>query len=295
VSGAFPALLFSSSDPAPFGGSATCADATSVGDTHLTTFKGLYYDFQASGDFVLAQNGSDFQVQTRQASGAPTWPNASVNKAVAIQMGKTRVALYIEPTRLIIDGATNNLADGRSILLPSGVQVTRRGNLYIISSENGDRVRAELDGTWMNVSVGLGRAPLAEPRGLLGNPAGNARALATSRGAVLIEPVSFNDLYHTYADSWRVQPAESLFNQQTTIRPGIPERTFVAKDLDPQVSAKSLAACNAAGITAPDLLEACTLDHAVLNDNAALKVFVHAPAPLHVLRPTSLAVKAAIK
>jgi subtilase family serine protease len=28
---------------------------TSLGDTHLTTFNGLFYDFQASGDFVLAQ------------------------------------------------------------------------------------------------------------------------------------------------------------------------------------------------------------------------------------------------
>src|SRR5208337_2790706 len=111
--------------PAAPGAPATCADATSVGDTHLTTFDGLYYDFQASGDFVLAQDGPEFVVQARQASGAPTWPNASVNKAVATQMGKTRVALYIEPTRLVIDGAANNLADGKSIELPTGVQVTR--------------------------------------------------------------------------------------------------------------------------------------------------------------------------
>jgi hypothetical protein len=108
----------------------------------LTTFDGLYYDFQASGDFVLAQGGSDFVVQTRQASGAPTWPNAAVNKAVATQMGKTRVAVYIEPTRLVVDGVANELADSKTILLPTGVQISRHGNLYVISSENGDSVRA---------------------------------------------------------------------------------------------------------------------------------------------------------
>ena len=51
---------------------ASCAPATGIGDTHLTTFNGLLYDFQASGDFILADSGPDFIVQTRQVSGAPT-------------------------------------------------------------------------------------------------------------------------------------------------------------------------------------------------------------------------------
>lgn len=283
--GALPALVFSESNPAPSGAAATCADATSVGDTHLTTFDGLYYDFQASGDFVLAQDGSDFVVQTRQASGAPTWPNASVNKAVATQMGKTRVAIYIEPTRLVIDGAANDLADGKSILLPTGVQISRHGNLYVISSESGDRVRATLNSTWIDVNVGLGHAPLTEMRGLLGNPKGNAEALETSDGVVLKEPVSFTDLYHTYADSWRVQPRDSLFSVETTIRPGIPDKPFFASNLDPKASAKARAACKAAGITVPDLLESCTLDTTVLNDKTAAKVFVHARPPRVVIKP----------
>jgi hypothetical protein len=127
-----PALVFRQSNVA---GSvaATCAGAVSIGDTHLTTFDGLYYDFQASGDFLLAQDGPDFVVQARQASGAPTWPNASVNKAVATRMGATRVAIYIEPTRLDIDGASTALADGAAILRPTGVQISRKGNVYTAS------------------------------------------------------------------------------------------------------------------------------------------------------------------
>jgi hypothetical protein len=289
VTGTMPALLFWQSYPAPAGAVATCADATSVGDTHLTTFDGLYYDFQAYGDFVLAQDGPDFVVHARQASGAPMWPDASVNKAVATKMGKTRVAIYVEPTRLLIDGVANNLADGKTILMPTGVQVTRHGNLYLISSANGDRVRAMLNSSttmsWIDVTVGLGRAPLSEARGLLGNPKGNAQVLETSHGVVLKEPVSFTDLYHTYADSWRVRPNESLFTEETTIKPGIPGKPFFASDLDPKVSARARAACKAAGIKVQELLEACTLDTTVLEGETPVKVFVHARAPIHVMRP----------
>jgi hypothetical protein len=63
-----PALVFSESNPAPAGPAADCSDAVSLGDTHLTTFGGLLYDFQATGDFLLAETGPEFLVQTRQAS-----------------------------------------------------------------------------------------------------------------------------------------------------------------------------------------------------------------------------------
>jgi hypothetical protein len=95
--GPAPAIVSRQSN-AP-GTMASCQAAKGLGDTHLTTFDGLLYDFQAAGDFILAETGPDFVVQTRQVSGAPTWPNASVNKAVATRMGKTRVAVCL-PNRL---------------------------------------------------------------------------------------------------------------------------------------------------------------------------------------------------
>jgi len=233
---------------------------------------------------VLA-SAPGFQVQARQASGAPTWPNASVNKAVAVQMGNTRVALYIEPTRLVIDGQAKNLDDGKTIEMPDGVQVRRQGNLYVISSERGDSVRATLNSTWMDLAVGLGHTPQAQARGLLGTPNENAQALVTSSGNVLRMPVSFNDLYHPFADGWRVQANQSLFSEATTIRAGIPSQLFTTQHLTPQDRAHALAICKANHITTPALLDACTLDTAVLNDEAAARVFVRTPAPRIVLKP----------
>lgn len=261
----------------------TCAGAVTVGDTHLTRFDGLYYDFQASGDFVLAQDGHDFIVQARQASGAPTWPNASVNKAIAAQFGKTRVAVYIEPARLVIDGVPTDLADGKTTLLPTGVQISRLGNVYTISSESGDQVRATLNSTWIDAAVGLGFSPRPNVRGLLGNPLGNARELVTSAGVVLKAPILFQDLYGSYAESWRVPPRESLFTGET--RFGIPAKAFYSTDLTREQAAHARAACEAAGIKNRTLLDSCILDTTVLHDDTAVKVFVDMPPPRHVIKP----------
>lgn len=277
----WPSIVFTQNNTTATG--ASCDNADSIGDTHLKTFAGTYYDFQASGDFVLAEDGPDFQVQARQASGAPTWPNASLNKAIAVQMGKTRMAVYVEPDRLVVDGRTENLADGKHLEFPDGVQILRRGNMYIITSANGNRVETVLNGVYIDTHIGLGH--VAQARGLLGNPRRNINQLVTSRGVVLPEPVAFTDLYHTYADSWRVQPNQSLFTETTTIRAGIPSKLFFATHLDPREFNRARAICTAQHITNKTLLNACTLDTAVFNDKAAARVFTTTRPPLHVVKP----------
>lgn len=279
-----PSVVFKESN-APGSVAIDCSGAVSVGDTHLTTFDGLYYDFQASGDFVLAQDGTDFVVQTRQVSGAPTWPNASVNKAVAIQVGKTRVALYIEPVRLVIDGTPANLEDGKTIQRPTGVQIRRQGNVYLISSRSGNSVSAALNSGWIDVNVRLVVGNHDKVNGLLGNPYGNGKELVTSRGVVLKEPVSFQDLYHTYADSWRVQPGRSLFGNTRAAMVAIPSQLFHASDLNQQAADVALANCKAEGIANADLLDSCALDTVVLQDKTAARAFVN-PLPIrHFLKP----------
>lgn len=278
----WPSIVFTQSNNTAT--PSTCDNADSIGDTHLKTFVGLLYDFQASGDFVLAQNGPDFLVHARQASGAPNWPNASLNKGIATQMGATRVALFVEPDRLVIDGSTVSLADGRDSLLRTGVQVSRRGNQYVVSSESGNRVRAVLNGAYIDAHVGLGRGE-QQPRGLLGNPNRNVNQLVTANGVVLNAPVAFADLYHAYADSWRVQPSQSLFAVPTTIKPGIPDTLFYANHLTRKERTRGLAICKAAHVRAGALLEACTLDTVVLNNEGAARVFVHMRPPRAVIKP----------
>ena len=284
-----PAVNFTESSAG--GATSNCAAATTVGDTHLATFKGLFYDFQASGDFILAQVDKDFVVQSRQVSGAPTWPNASVNSAVATQMGNTKVALCLAPpgdevsARLHVDGKPTDLGDGKYISTPKGVDIWRTGNLYVVTDQTGNSVRATVNPTWINVSVGLGRWPVTV-HGLLANANDNVYQIATRDGAVLTSPFAFEDLYYRYADSWRVPAKTSLLSPcgLKDIERSAPEITFYANDLDPTLAEKTRAVCTAAGVKPGPLLEACILDVAVIGNDLAAKVFVDARAPVAVGR-----------
>ena len=286
-----PSLVFTESNVAGVV-QADCADALTIGDTHLSTFSGLHYDFQASGDFVLL-TAPEFSVHARQVSGAPTWPNASVNKAIVTQMGATRVEIYVEPERLYIDGRQTNLADGQTQLLPTGVQVVHHGSEYDITSASGNAVRATLYGAFIDATIGLGKTPSPQARGLLGTPGASAQELVTADGAVLREPVSFSDLYTRYGESWRVPVAKTLFTEVTKATAGNPTKPLFAQDLTPAQAAHALAACKAAGIVNHDLLNDCTLDTTVLHDDAAVKVFTTVHEPIHVLRPVVKAAPAA--
>jgi hypothetical protein len=275
-----PALLDEQSSK---GGVADCKLATTVGDTHLTTFNGLFYDFQASGDFVLVQVDPDFVVQTRQVSGAPAWPNASVNSAVATSMGQTKIAICLGQIPLNINGEPINLNDGESLSLPEGVDIWRVGNVFVIIDQNGDSVRAKIYPSWINVSVGLGQWPV-EVRGLLANANANVNQIAESDGTVLEAPFSFDDLYHPYADSWRVPASESLLSVcgGVEIERGIPSEPFYANNLPPDIFDQTRAICIAAGVKEGPLLDACTLDVAVIGNETAADVFVSAPIPVAV-------------
>jgi hypothetical protein len=281
ASGTNPALLFNESVP---GGTVGCATATSIGDTHLTTFGGTLYDFQASGDFILLQTTHpDFVVQARQVSGSPTWPNASVNKAVGVDMGKTRVAICLPPMGLVIDGKPTTIKEDTITDLSNGADISQRGNVYIIRDAAGNSLRATVNDPYIDVTVALGRWP-TEARGVLANARGNANLIAARDGAVVSSPFPFETLYHHYADSWRVEPQESVLSAcgEAKAEPGLPRKPFFAKDLPAEIYKKARAACTSAGVKITPLLDACILDVAVIGHDSAAKVYVGLRAPLAV-------------
>jgi hypothetical protein len=259
------------------GASTNCAAASTIGDVHAHTVAGLAYDFQAVGDFELAQVGPDFEVQARHVSGAPTWPNASVNQAIGTRMGSTSVTVCSGP-RLVVDGRGVQLTDGRTVSLPSGVDITLTGGAYVVTDRSGNSVRVTPHPGYLDVSVGVGTWP-TRVRGLLGNPDNNVKLLEASDGTVFSVPLSFDDLYHRYGDSWRVKPSASLLAPcGTKVEESNPTKPFFADDLEPDIRKRATSICLQAGVR-DAWLDACTLDVAVLGEKAAA-VYVGKPPPV---------------
>ena len=277
-----PSLVFTENNtgtPDP-----SCAAGISVGDTHLTTFDGVHYDFQASGDFLLAEVLGEFTVQVRQASGAPQWPNAAVNKVVAVGMGRTRVVFSVEPARVVVDDVARPVDFERTLMLADGVQLRREGNVYTVSDGRGNRVRATLNSNWIDTGVMIGHTP-SHVRGLLGNPGGNGASLITSTNKRLAAPVPFKLLYADYSSGWRVLPKASLLGEARGVKYAVPARPFYAANLPPVAAKRANALCERAGVRNKTLFEDCVLDAAVLGNEAAVKAYVGMVAGQGVPKP----------
>ncbi len=236
------------------------------------------YDFQASGDFVLAQRDSDFLVQARQVPLA-TNPAVAVNNAVAARIGHIEFAICLGDSPLNIQGQPVGLADRQMLFLPGGVTVTRSGNRYVVADDNGDSLSATVYPGNIDIAVGLGTES-ARVGGLLGGP-NEPLGIKTSDGKILTSPFPFEDLYSHYADGWRVDPDESLLAVcGTGGEPGVPDKPFGAGDLDPEIGEPARDFCTQLDV-AGGLLDACTLDVALMGDRAAA-AYAGRPAPNQV-------------
>lgn len=269
-----PAVIFKENDTG--GALFNCDAAETIGDTHQNTFDGLLYDFQATGDFTEAQVGTGFEVQTRKISGAPTWPNTSVNKSVATRMGNTKVALC-DVDRLFIDGTLTRLAPGGSLWIPTGIDIHRIGNVYYVRQATGNSIRVGFNGAYTDLNVGLGTWPTTV-RGLLGNPNHNPNQLEGRDGTIYNVPISFSDLYNRYGASWRVGPIVSLLAVCNPVQVGNPGAPFYAANLPTQLRLQAENTCHLAGVKTA-WLDTCTLDVAVLGREAA-GVFVDKEPPV---------------
>ncbi len=272
----------------------SCVAASGTGDTHLHTFRNvLDYDFQATGDYVLATTGPNFLVENRQRSGAPTYPLAAMNQDVAARIGKSVVAVCLasastgaQAARLVVNNKTVNLASGAHLSLPGGDDVSRSGNAYLFQGASGDSLLAQVNfgaPDWIDATVGLGRWPEAV-HGILANAANhNPLSIATRSGTILTAPFAFNQFYNDYGRSWRVPAGPSLLGPcDGKIAFSNPKTIFYAGNLDPKLARPARDECAQAGVKAPGLLDDCTLDVAVLQSKSAILPYLSLPANIKV-------------
>jgi hypothetical protein len=171
---------------------------------------------------------------------------------------------------LRIDGQVTTITPGDSVSIGAG-QISFNSGVYTIVYPNQERLLVSDHGNYIDLRFcALDDRADGTLRGLLGNFDGNAtNDLTTRDGTVLSTQPTFDQFYNSYADSWRINQAESLFDY----RPGESTETFTSQNcpiqkttlasLPPELVAQAIALLDAAGITDSALREAAILDYAM--------------------------------
>ncbi|WP_303864486.1 cadherin domain-containing protein [Cylindrospermopsis raciborskii] len=273
------------------------------GDPHLVTLDGLAYDFMAVGEFVLIETtpGSDnpFQVQVRYEP-FPGSDVASIATRMAVKLGERKIELRPGESPLLIDGSPVTIdptLDGLDIDGDGSLDIERQsiqnGSKYVVTLNSlGEQVDLDIYDTFMDVNMLVAQSPEGSTRGfrgLLGDRNNNsADDLRGRDGTLYAQPVSFDQLYGTFANSWRVDPVggtdgkDSLFTYSagqgvgSFNREGFPKGVI---DLN-QVPADLLAAAQnaAVGITDPVLREAAIYDYFLTGDRNFISSAADSPA-----------------
>jgi hypothetical protein len=278
MAGAAPSIE-SDQNSLPPSSPAGCATAIGHGEIHLDTFgcascsTHLTYDFQATGDFQLADapspaGGPPFSVQTRLIPFAAN-PNLSVSQDIATQVGSSQVAVCgAQSTRVEVNDQAVALASGQQISLAGGGSVSLQGNTYVIGDGAGDTVQVEpnsyLGVPYLDTWVGLGQWPTAVS-GLLANGGNVNDAVESATGTVMTAPFPFSTFYSQYGDTWRVPSGQDLLSAcGTTFTSADPTVNYEASSLPTSEYQTAQADCAGAGVEVPALLDACILDVAIL-------------------------------
>ena len=253
----------------------------SFGDVHIRTPDALVYDFQAVGDFVLAQTPSgDVMFQSRQDI-LDIRPRVSINTAAAMNVAGDTLEFYLDPEpRFFVNGVRTDLPS-TDLQLPLGGVVEPS----ITQSAAGPRVTSPNDFTvtWPDggtaarvlfkrgVHLDLGIAWLSGDQtyeGLLGNLDGDpANDMAVRDGDEISQPASDEELV-SFGDSWRVPADASLLQGESPVREAADtaDAPLTQDELDPEVVAEAEQICQDAGISDEVALESCVFDVAATGD-----------------------------
>jgi len=251
----------------------------SFGHPHFMTFDRQDFDFQAVGELILTRSTvDDLELQVRLERINSNFQDFTIITAAAMSVAGDEVVIEEDrgsfgnlPT-LKINGTSMDLPDvgAEPMMLPGGGSIKRSGRTLIVEWPDGNnRVDVRQSATEMGI--------LAEPmfstdyagkmEGLLGNMDGNMENDFTTRGGtVLIPPLSFDELYREFGDSWRITQEESLFGTETFENLNVPTAQVTTADMDPNAVSEAESVCTDFGIEDPILLDNCIFDIAQTGD-----------------------------
>ena len=265
--------------------------ATTNNDPRLVTFDGLFYGFQAVGEFVLLESDdSDLEIQVRQEEVAA---NVSANTAIATTIGDIRVGIYADSEEpILIDGVPTEIANDSSIAVGEGGGIFRDGDEYTLVYPNGEQIVANVRGeSRVDIDLLLSENRQDAVSGLLGDSDGNIDNDLTLRdGTVVEQPLTFETLYGDFANSWRISQEESLFdyeegeNTDTVTDLDFPAAPVTIDSLDATLRAEAEQQVIDSGILEDNpLFEATVIDFALTQDSSIIDTALATDTPEEVL------------
>lgn len=265
--------------PPPDPGPLPPGPGTSWGDPHLTTFDSVAYDFQATGDYVVATDDTGaFEIQYRFARRPSGSPAISYNRGVAARVGNSVIA-FGDDAETTFGSAMAPTLDGQPLTveatptdLPGGATVRRDGSLRIVRWPDGTELRVGPNWGLSSISLHLSSGRERQVHGLFGQADRNNRNDLQARdGTIIDNPRDPDALYGTFGASWRAEGAASLFRTPlatVSALPVLPSSIASISQLSPEARAFAEEVCRGRGLETGAGLEQCILDVGITGDPA---------------------------
>ena len=267
-------------------GPALAAEGRAWGDIHVQTLDGAIYDFQAAGEFVASRStAGDLEVQLRlESTGFSSYVSIVTAVAVLVDTSRASVALGRDPM-LSVEGQPVTLSSGDGLDLPDGGWIKRSKRGYEIYWNDGSSLTIDVRKRHLNAFLRPASNRRSTLEGLFGNFNGNSMddvdavtamaTLASGSGSGLEPQLTelARALFLDKDDDRLVAQDTSLFEYgpgQTThtFRKPAPKREASVAGLPASRRRQAQAVCEKAGVTDPDLLEACIVDVGYTRDES---------------------------
>ena len=240
------------------------------GDVHIRTFDNLRYNFHAAGEFLgVRSTNDDLELQLRlKPFGVSARVSATTAAAARIAGKRVTVAtgreqpLWVDGEPVTMQGGTLDLGDGaRAVIRKPGRRAVE------LSWPDGSTLTVDVFRTYINATLAAAPSRKGALVGLYGNFDGDrSNDIVTRAGVSLPAKPTFEQLYDQFATGWRITQEESLFDYgtgestATFAIAGFPRSAATVAALTPAQKRHASEVCQAAGLTNPDVLEACTED-----------------------------------
>ena len=252
------------------------------GDIHVQTMDGAIYDLQAAGEFVASRStAGDLEVQLRlESTGFSSYVSIVTAVAVLVDTTRASVALGKEPM-LSVEGQPVTLSQGDGHDLPDGGRIEYSTQGYEVFWSDGSSLVIDVRKRHLNAFLRPALTRRSTLSGLFGDFNGNAMddvdpvTAAGSLGSGLNPALTelARSLFFDDENGWLVAQHTSLFeykpgqNTKTFRRP-TPTREATVAGLPAIWRQQAQGACEEAGVTDPDLLEACIVDVGYTRDES---------------------------